>query len=258
MSKVLVIPDIHGRNFWREPIKHIDEFDKVVFLGDYLDPYPYEYEENPDSMEEDIVQMLQDIITLKKENPDKIVLLTGNHVDHYMWGDMVESSRYNRLNAKVYRDILLENIDLFQIVYIDESTIFSHAGITEDWARNFLFDWMECEESALEDNLVEEVARVLQDMPLKNINNSYISPAFSMIGPARGGWNSCGSCEWADVSEHFTRKLSGFSPKSYNMFQIFGHTQLKDNPVIQDTWACLDCRKAFIVDTNTHEIKEYV
>ena len=27
MSKVLVIPDIHGRNFWREPIKHIDDFD---------------------------------------------------------------------------------------------------------------------------------------------------------------------------------------------------------------------------------------
>ena len=37
--KILIIPDIHGRDFWIEPCKHIDEFDKVIFLGDYHDPY---------------------------------------------------------------------------------------------------------------------------------------------------------------------------------------------------------------------------
>ena len=40
--KILIIPDIHGRDFWVEPCSHIDEFDKVIFLGDYHDPYPYE------------------------------------------------------------------------------------------------------------------------------------------------------------------------------------------------------------------------
>lgn len=24
--KVLIIPDVHGRTFWKEPCKHIDEF----------------------------------------------------------------------------------------------------------------------------------------------------------------------------------------------------------------------------------------
>ena len=32
-----------------------------------------------------------------------------------------------------------------------------------------------------------------------------------------------------------------------NIYQIFGHTQLKE-PIITDKWACLDCRKAIILD----------
>ena len=30
--KVLIIPDVHGRTFWKEPCKHIDEFDKTIFF----------------------------------------------------------------------------------------------------------------------------------------------------------------------------------------------------------------------------------
>ena len=43
---ILIIPDIHGRSFWEEAIndvtEHRREFDEVVFLGDYFDPYPTE------------------------------------------------------------------------------------------------------------------------------------------------------------------------------------------------------------------------
>ena len=39
-KKLLVIPDIHGETFWREPVqRYIDQVDRIVFLGDYLDPY---------------------------------------------------------------------------------------------------------------------------------------------------------------------------------------------------------------------------
>ena len=41
--------------------------------------------------------------------------------------------------------------------------------------------------------------------------------------------------------------------KEEGIFQIFGHTQLKDEPIITDKWACLDCKKGFIFDTITHE-----
>ena len=40
--KILVLPDIHGREFWKGACEDIDSFDKVIFLGDYFDPYDFE------------------------------------------------------------------------------------------------------------------------------------------------------------------------------------------------------------------------
>ena len=49
-KKILVIPDVHGRIFWKEPVKkYMDAVDRVVFLGDYLDPY-----EDEDGLADDI------------------------------------------------------------------------------------------------------------------------------------------------------------------------------------------------------------
>ena len=73
MSKILIVPDIHGRDFWRV-IKKYDLYyiDKIIFLGDYLDPYPQEY---PDLNKEELYQKtyknLIDIISLKKDNINK-------------------------------------------------------------------------------------------------------------------------------------------------------------------------------------------
>ena len=36
---MLIIPDIHGRTFWKECIETKRENEIVVFLGDYLEPY---------------------------------------------------------------------------------------------------------------------------------------------------------------------------------------------------------------------------
>lgn len=37
MTKILVIPDLHGRGFWKEPCNNWEG--KIIFLGDYHDPY---------------------------------------------------------------------------------------------------------------------------------------------------------------------------------------------------------------------------
>ena len=77
-KKVLVVPDVHGRLFWKEPVKrHLEEVDRVVFLGDYLDPYADE-----DEVADDIFENLQEIVALKEEHPEKVVLLKGNHDQH--------------------------------------------------------------------------------------------------------------------------------------------------------------------------------
>lgn len=38
---------------------------------------------------------------------------------------------------------------------------------------------------------------------------------------------------------------------------IFGHSQQESDPIIKEDYAYLDCRKCFIVDTETKEIKEW-
>ncbi|MDE5880282.1 MAG: hypothetical protein K2H60_01000 [Muribaculaceae bacterium] len=38
---IIVIPDLHGRTFWKEAVEKYPDAD-TIFLGDYLDPYPNE------------------------------------------------------------------------------------------------------------------------------------------------------------------------------------------------------------------------
>lgn len=266
--KYLVIPDVHCRNFWRKAIDdNLSKVDKVIFLGDYLDPYPEEYEKNISSMEikdfhdsENALIMLYNILQLKKNEPDKYILLTGNHTDSYIWSEFQAASRTDRRNYEKYHKFFLENLKYFNLVWIQDDVIFSHAGISKGWAENFLYSYMEYDEGAMleKDSVVFEAARVLKDTALEDFNRHYID-AISDISYYRGGYSSYGSCEWADLREHLDIQHSSETtiiPKGEEgMYQVFGHTQLKA-PLINDKWACLDCRKAFIIDTNTFEITE--
>ena len=33
----LVVPDVHGRNFWKEPCKNFDKYEKIVLITYLLD-----------------------------------------------------------------------------------------------------------------------------------------------------------------------------------------------------------------------------
>lgn len=266
MSKILCIPDLHGRKFWRKTIdKYNSSVDKIVFLGDYLDPYPNEIQETPELMEcksfddaQNLLNMLEDIISLKKNEPDKYILLTGNHSDSYIWSKFAAASRTDYGNWEKYHKFFSQNLSLFNFVWIENDVIFSHAGISEKWAYLFLDFFMKYDESALEGiSYIKECAEVLRNTRLEDFNNSYIR-AVSCISYYRGGEETAGSCEWADVVEHIDTKTPREEPKIIplgedGIYQIFGHTQLKE-PIITDKWACLDCRKGFVIDTLTHEI----
>ncbi len=74
MRNVLVLPDVHGRKFWKKPCENIENYDKVVFLGDYFDPYDFEKISVVDCIEN-----FNEILELKRNNMDKVILLIGNH-----------------------------------------------------------------------------------------------------------------------------------------------------------------------------------
>ena len=262
MSKILCIPDLHGRKFWRKTLfNNVDKVDKIIFLGDYLDPYPEEIMMAPELMEcnnfydsENLLKMLEDIVSLKKNEPNKFILLTGNHTDSYIWSKFKAASRTDYDSWEIYHKFFLENLSLFNLVYTQDNVIFSHAGISQGWTERV---WKKLEYPA--DGLISvmEIAIMLRDTPLNEFTNDYIN-IISDISHYRYGDMFYGSCEWADLREHIDKVIDPQNNKFIGkgedgIFQVFGHTQLKDK-LVCDKWACLDCRKAFIVDTLTHTI----
>ena len=73
---ILILPDIHGRTFWKDAVEH-EQFATIIFLGDYLDPYPSE-----GINDEQALANFMEIIDYGMSH-DNVVLLLGNHDMHY-------------------------------------------------------------------------------------------------------------------------------------------------------------------------------
>jgi hypothetical protein len=201
---MIVVPDVHGRSFWKE----IPDDEEVVFLGDYLDPYPQE-----SISKEEALKGFKEIIELKKENPDRITLLLGNHDYHYL-RDLKTGSRIDRDHYKDIQDLFLYNKNLFQFYKIVDNVLFSHAGVSSEWLRDLSLEYITVDNCLFNDKL---------------------NAMMCQVGPERWGYNRYGSIIWRDVREEST-----LLPE---YFHVFGHTQLVKDPIITDKYACVDCRE---------------
>ena len=269
----LIIPDIHGRTFWQQAVRD-HETEKIIFLGDYVNPYIYIVDSNlskgqPDDADRakrkviflgDYVdpyhyeclppdaglRSLRDVIAFKKQHPDNVVLLLGNHDLAYLSDLLPATCRYDHSRSEVIRTCLLDNLDLFSLAHEEivggRRVVFSHAGITREWLRDNEI-WLGSIPPG------EEVTR-LNALFRENalIRDSDIYAALSSISWYRGGICENGSCVWADVIE-FSKSLEPPLPDCY---QVFGHSQQESSPIITSDFACLDCRKAFLMDDELH------
>ena len=227
----LIVPDVHGRPFWRDAVRRAGEM-PVVFLGDYLDPYPDEGISREEAWEE-----LQDIVALKKAQPERVTLLLGNHDLAYVQSAIV-GSRYDRKNAQRNRAFFFANMDLFDLTYTIETKrgmcLLSHAGILPGWVRA----------NARLLGAGDNIGGRLNELFHNNASRFATLMALSEVSSARGGLNSYGSPIWADVTEHDT---NGF--EIAETYQVFGHTQMSQEH-ITPYWACLDCARPFLFDEN--------
>lgn len=224
MAKVLICPDVHGRSFWHKAKELINDVDQVVFLGDYLDPYGHEGITFDTAIEE-----FQQILKFKEKYWDKVILLIGNHDAHYISTDFMDCSRLNYSKQQELHELYTKHINKFSLVFKYENTwLFSHAGVYTDWLnRNNL---------KLDDLL-----------DFKTFLTNHFSK-LEDLSYYRGGYNTTGSCVWADIRESLNNELI------LDYKQIVGHTQLSEKPYITDNITCLDVRKCFILDTLTGDI----
>lgn len=126
--KIIAIGDIHGRNFWKD-IMH-EQMDQLVFIGDYFDSYKEEFTAQQE------IDNFKQIVILKRENPDLVTLLIGNHDYHYLSGVDQQYSRYQDAGAVEINAVLMEALDVMQMCYVYNHIVFNHAGITKTWAKN--------------------------------------------------------------------------------------------------------------------------
>lgn len=230
-----IIPDIHSRDFYKSILSNTT--DKIIFLGDYGDPYRHEgWDDN------DTIEAMMDIFSFAQDNPNRVILLIGNHDKPY-FKQHQGNSRYNWILAKQLEEIYNEFKDLFRIAYWDEETqtMFTHAGITKPWWDNLELpiDWTP-----------KQIQNYLNNLLLQD--NSNYNP-LDEVSRYRGGWNWNGSCIWADVCEHLKLKKDECLP--FN--QIFSHSQLEKTGdfIHQDNWWMCDSRAIF--EYNGETLKFY-
>jgi len=228
---VLIIPDIHARTFWKKAVEeNMNKVTKVVFLGDYLDGYPWE-----GFTRKDAIRNFDEIIRFKSENRDKVILLLGNHDLPYIdKRNFYTRSRYDSSNAYHIEEMFRSHRSLFQLAYEEyingKRYLFTHAGITPQW-YNYHKD-------------------LIGELTIDGLNHLLDIPqgirALCEVSHYRDGYDKYGSMVWAHVDEieNLREDLNKDLPWD---FQIIGHSLQNKHPIITKNFACLDCRKAFIL-----------
>jgi predicted phosphodiesterase len=262
MSKrILVVPDVHGETFWREHVqKYLEQVDRIIFLGDYLDPYRDKFEEYD---AESVFNNMMEIVNLKLENKEKVILLKGNHDYHYSSKRallLACASRCDIKNWHRYNKVFNDYEDFFNLAHLEEANgityIFSHAGLTTYWINKVnakIWKLNDRDISIADQSIIDKINMMEYDLEGQNM--------LAIIGKSRSiKGEKSGSLLWADIYEHSIPD----APKAYGLnqvYQFFGHTRLEEDIVAFDNLALIDSRQCFMIDENLNErivtIKKY-
>lgn len=197
--KIITIGDLHGSPVWRE----IDpgKWDRVVFIGDYVDSSEFS--------DEEVLQNLGAVINLKKIHPEKVVLLWGNHDLSYLYGGHPRhyASGFRNKMLPSFFPIYTANRRLFQAAFDSGRHLWTHAGMTQRYYKTYIEDQVGPGDEGLAGTL-------------NRLFGAYYEPLF-YAGMLRGGLHEDGGIFWADQRETSDDPLRGYH-------QVVGHTKTRN------------------------------
>lgn len=230
---LLIIPDVHGRTFWKTAVTRYAEL-PTIFLGDYLDPYT----SIEGILPSDALFEFRNILQYKKENPDRVTLLLGNHDVHY-FDQRINSSRKDWQNHDKIAELFAKNLEFFQLAKLVDTGgkqfLFSHAGIIPGWMEHH-FEGVDLSDIKGWTELLNGQLADLDQF------KAFVTEALMDVSASRWGPAEYPSMVWADVEDHQLEKR-----RLSKVYQIFGHTRQDYRPIIAKDYANLDCRKAFLL-----------
>lgn len=251
--RYIICPDIHGRAFWKNIIPYVknNKNIEVIFLGDYLDPYPNEMIDCEQSLEN-----FKEILNFANEYAGRVHLLVGNHDLSYILDQDICRCRYNQDIAREARALFYKNNYLFDCFYkVKENTtnkciLFSHSVLT----KGAYSDYSSIPYESVKYYIVQ-MNKIFKSILYDENDNIAFQREFGRICArvpfSRGGHWEYGSFVWEDFSAYLENDTMWLD----DMDVVVGHTQVVDpiriNNVLKGTWAYdLDCRTNFILTDN--------
>lgn len=198
--KIITIPDLHGKDCWKSV--DFSQYDKVVFLGDYVDS------NSRFTIEQEITN-LESIIELKKANPNKVELLLGNHDILYLYFEKFAKPNSYYEGKEAFTRIYTSNKALFTVAYQYQNHLWTHAGVSKKW----LDYYTDIISTFVKKDLLSELGQILNKMHQLHLH------ILATNSPLRGGIDLYGGIFSADKSETSESIVSG-------LHQYVGHTKV--------------------------------
>lgn len=210
--KCLFCGDLHTKHHIFDRVKQLGaDYDKVIFLGDYCDDW--------DTVPDASYNLLKSLIDYKIANPDKVILLLGNHDLSEWQSGVFRCSGFNPLTSNLITPLMHDNWQHFQIACLIDGWLCSHAGFTASWVDKYLPN---CD-------TVEKIINKLQysyEHRNDDDESERIFYGLSGVGSARGGWDFP-SPIWTDANE----LIEDFLP---DVKQIIGHTPMPTISIVNE------------------------
>lgn len=197
--KLIAIGDLHGSSAWKRIV--FADCDKAVFIGDYVDGMM--------KSDREIYSNLEELVQLKQSQPEKVVLLLGNHDVQYLHYPDYRCAGFRPDAQKQLTAFFKKHRSLFQMAWQSGKYMFTHAGVSNSWFRRHKKLFLRYSYNGK--NLAEVLNAIYQ-------NAQDRAPLFE-IGPAREGTSRYGGILWADAEETCNDFLDGYH-------QVVGHTPM--------------------------------
>jgi hypothetical protein len=223
INKVVCVGDTHGRDDWKLISLFENNFDKFIFIGDYFDSKDFDATTQ--------IENFKEILKFKEQNPDKVILLLGNHDFHYLKGAGETYSGFQQFAALDINEVLQPAFSrgLLQVCYVYDEYIFSHAGLTNTWCEINEIDLYNIEES-VNMKFMEEMEAFRFEMG-ENLD--------------RSGDDVTQSPLWVRIPSLLKDKVDGFN-------YVIGHSAIREMTMANNLIAidCLGSSKEYLVIEN--------
>lgn len=165
--KLIAIGDLHGKDIWKKIVEKEHDADIIVFMGDYFDSFTIAFADQWDNF--------MSLINFKLDNPEKVIMLIGNHDYHYL---PYVKEHYSGFQSDHESDIEAAMRGMIgdghmQMAYLHDKYLFTHAGVTKTWYE------LECDSEVAVDFEINHTFRALPDRfkftpstPLDNTGDS--------------------------------------------------------------------------------------